>query len=226
MGDTDQKEMMLKIKNWLKNKKLQFKKWKKEKIKQFMKSRFLLGSLMLIVGISYTVVFYEIRKIDIKGEKLIAINDVGVVGSPVAHASLDEQLNGEGEIIDDKNIPPTAQEIEKETKNVFRENSKIALAVFKTESALNPTAQNWNCYYYDENGKRYSDMCKLEDRKKAWSVDCGVAQINHETPGKLKECPAELFDYKHNIKIAHEMFSRRGFQPWVTYNEGYYLANL
>ncbi|HCU01444.1 TPA: hypothetical protein DIC62_01435 [Candidatus Nomurabacteria bacterium] len=209
--------MKAKIKGWYLNKKIQFKKWKKEKIKQFMKSRFLLGSLMLIVGISYTVVFYEIQKLDFKGEKFVYVNDVDVVGSPVAYASDSEQLNGEGEIIADKNIPPAVHEIENETKNVFRENSKIALAVFKTESALNPEAKNYNCRY---NGK--SQSCKRGDENKAWSVDCGIAQINVIA----KECPAELFDYKNNIKIAKEMFDRRGFQPWVTYNEGYYLANL
>jgi hypothetical protein len=170
-------------------------------------------------GIEYT------KKITIENNK----NDVGVVViednlMAVAHASNGE-AEKEMERIEDPAPSPTAEIIEKEINSVFGENSKIALAIFKTESALNPEAQNWNCHYY-KNGKRYSTSCKKEDRQMAWSVDCGIAQINHITPNDSKECPVELFDYKKNIQIAKNMFDKRGFQPWVTYNEGYYKGNL
>jgi hypothetical protein len=219
--------MIVKIKNWFKAKKTQFKKWTIQKIKQFMKSRFLLGLLMLIIGITYTIAWNEINKIDFTAEKIVVeakSSDVGVVGTPVAHAS-EEEGSDEGKMIINQNTPPTTQDIENEIINVFKDDSKVALAIFKTESALNPKAQNWNCHYY-QNGKKYSTACKIEDRQKAWSVDCGIAQINYITPNESKECPAELFDYKNNIAVAKSMFDRRNFQPWVTYNEGYYLANL
>lgn len=169
-------------------------------------------------GISYT------EKITIENN-----NDVGVVVIEdnlvaVAHASQGEAEKEMERVIDPK-PSPTAEIIEKEVNAVFGEDAKIALAIFKTESALNPEAQNWNCHYY-KNGKRYSAQCKKEDRPKAWSVDCGIAQINHITPNESKECPAELFDYQENIKIAKNMFDKRGFQPWVTYNMGYYKGNL
>lgn len=156
-------------------------------------------------------------------------NDVGVVVVEenlvaVAHASEEAEKIEEERINDNSSTPQTA-EIEKEINAVFGEDAKIALAIFKTESALNPEAQNWNCHYY-KNGKRYSTSCKKEDRAKAWSVDCGIAQINHITPEDSKECPTELLDPKQNIAIAKKMFDSRGFQPWVTYNEGYYKGNL
>lgn len=194
---------------------------------KFMRSRFLLGLLMLTIGISYTVCFYEIENLGVRREtkKVIILHreneeEIGALDSPVAYASTKQQLdssNSEEERTESPSTPPAVSEIEREIREIFGKDSKIALAVFKTESALDPTNQNWNCYY---NGK--SDICKPADRHRAWSVDCGVAQINHIG----KECPKELFNYRENIRIAKEMFDRRGFQPWVTYNEGYYLANL
>ena len=99
----------------------------------------------------------------------------------------------------------------------FGSDSVVAHAVFKTESGLNPTAMNWNCRY---NG--ISKQCKPEDRGQAWSVDCGIAQIN--VVGK--DCPKELFNPEENLKRAKEMFDKRGFQPWIAFNMGYHLANL
>jgi hypothetical protein len=53
--------------------------------------------------------------------------------------------------------------------------------------------------------------CKPEDRENAWSVDCGLMQINV----KGKECPSELLDIKTNILKAYAMYKRRLWSPWV-----------
>ena len=75
----------------------------------------------------------------------------------------------------------------------------------------------WNCYYTREDGTRYSTICKVEDRKNAWSVDCGVAQINAH--GKV--CPKELFDVDHNLSVARGKYVRgNGFGAWVAFNLG------
>lgn len=234
MGDTDLSKMKKRIKKigrwiilWIMGELTYLKNWLIVLWYKFINTRFFLAMIMLIIGISYTTSYYEIQKIELTEKISIEAkpsNDVGVVGTPVAHASTEQ--DGEGKLIIDNQAPPSTQNIENETNTVFGEDAKTALAIFKTESALNPKAQNWNCHYYDENGKRYSTSCKAEDRKNAWSVDCGVAQINHITPTNNKECPAELFDPKKNIAMAKEMFDRRGFQPWVTYNMGYYKNNL
>jgi hypothetical protein len=100
----------------------------------------------------------------------------------------------------------------------------IALAVAKGESGKNlqTDAIGWNCYYYNAQGKRYSKACLPQDRSKAWSVDCGVMQINHIG----KTCPEHLFDPDENINIGKSMYDARGFSPWVAYNNGKYLNHI
>ena len=98
----------------------------------------------------------------------------------------------------------------------------IAVAVAKSESGLHSNAMGWNCHYYDAQGKRYSKACNPEDRPKAWSVDCGVMQINHLG----KTCPSHLFDPDENIRIGRDMFNSRGFSPWVAFTNGLYLKYL
>lgn len=90
------------------------------------------------------------------------------------------------------------------------------------ESRLNPKAKNWNCWYTDETGKKYSTNCRVEDRHKAWSVDCGVAQINT----KGKECPPELYDPIHNLSVASEKLETQGLRAWSVYNNGIYKRFL
>lgn len=78
--------------------------------------------------------------------------------------------------------------------------------VAKNESGWRHDAQGWNCIY---DGK--SQACKTQDRSQAWSVDCGLMQINV----KGKVCPEELFDIKVNVSKAVAMYERRGWSPWV-----------
>lgn len=81
-----------------------------------------------------------------------------------------------------------------------------ALNVAKNESGLRVDAMGYNCRYGE-----YSQACKAEDRHRAWSVDCGLFQIN--VIGKT--CPTELFDPKVNIEKAVKMYNSRGWKPWV-----------
>jgi hypothetical protein len=81
-----------------------------------------------------------------------------------------------------------------------------AINVAKNESGWRHDAQGWNCFYDGE-----SKACKREDRGEAWSVDCGIMQINV----KGKVCPVELFDIKVNIAKALAMYERRAWSPWV-----------
>lgn len=97
------------------------------------------------------------------------------------------------------------------------DGDKVAVAVAKSESGLDPNAKGYNCRY----GNR-STSCKPEDRHKAWSVDCGVYQINT----LAKECPDHLMDVDTNIRIAKEMQSKRGWNPWVGYWNGQWKNHL
>lgn len=88
---------------------------------------------------------------------------------------------------------------------VFNIDPKTALAIAKHESRFNPDAMNWNCYY----GKK-STFCKPEDRDRAWSVDCGIFQVNV----KGKVCPEYMFNVDVNISQFINLYLQRGFQPW------------
>lgn len=69
---------------------------------------------------------------------------------------------------------------------------------------------NYNCQYV-VNGKKISTSCPPQDYDKAWSVDCGIAQIN--VAGKV--CPEKLFDFRTNIDTALEKYEARGdFSAW------------
>lgn len=84
-------------------------------------------------------------------------------------------------------------------------DSSTMLSIARAESELNPNAVNYNCFYNDS-----SKPCDKKDRKNAWSVDCGIFQINH----KGNKCPLYLFDIDINISQAINLYFIRGFQPW------------
>jgi hypothetical protein len=99
----------------------------------------------------------------------------------------------------------------------FPEEKEIAKAVAMAESGLRADAMGWNCYYA---GK--SQSCRPEDRGQAWSVDCGLFQIN--VIGKT--CPQELYDISTNLKEARAKYDKRNWQPWYAYTSGKYLAHM
>lgn len=109
-------------------------------------------------------------------------------------------------------------EVEVKIRAAFPEDPDTAVAVAKGESGLDKYAIGYNCHYWN-NGVRYSTSCKKEDIGKHWSVDCGVWQINVVS----KSCPDNLFDPEENTKIAKDMWSKRGWQPWVAWKNKQYL---
>lgn len=95
-----------------------------------------------------------------------------------------------------------AETFEDEGKQVIYQ----AISVAKNESGWRHDAIGYNCHY---EGK--SAACKVEDRSNAWSVDCGLMQINV----RGQTCPVELLQVRPNIERAYEMYKRRAWQPWV-----------
>ncbi len=134
-----------------------------------------------------------------------------------------ERVGNNGRADEKKAVPAEkpATTIEEKILSKFGDDGKIALAVFKSESGLKHDAQGWNCHY-KENGKEVSKACRPEDRGRAWSVDCGIAQLNF--PGRV--CPKESFDPDWNIEHGHEKYLARGFQPWTNFRNKTYLAFL
>lgn len=126
--------------------------------------------------------------------------------------------------------------VEAQIKNKFVEEPVVATAVARGESGLDPRSQGWNCYYnritggvltYEQaqkltNKQRYSTSCEESDRKVAWSVDCGIFQLN--VIGTV--CPENYFNPVENIEMAYLKYKARHFQPWVAYNNGQYLNHM
>lgn len=206
-------EKMKIIYNYLKSK-------AKEQLKKFRewlnKSRFILAVVMLTIGLTgmftyeHQADFQIIRTIEIKIADAYQESPAPAGGIQAERVMADKNANAEELRVS----APTSPEalIEKYDWDV-----KVATAIFKTESGMNERAMNWNCRY---NG--VSKQCLPEDRGNAWSVDCGIAQIN--VAGKV--CPEELFNPEKNIAKAYAMYQQRGFQPWVSYVNDYHLVNL
>lgn len=120
-------------------------------------------------------------------------------------------------------ITPQPLKLEQYIQQIFGEKAAIALAVFKHESHLNLKQKNYNCRYYTSAGKKYSTSCKtIDDRVDAWSVDCGIAQIN--VRGKV--CPASLLTLKGNMNAVAKKYREEGLEAWVSYTSGAYKKFL
>jgi hypothetical protein len=110
-----------------------------------------------------------------------------------------------------------APTFEQEMNRIFGDKTEIAYAVIMHESNMNYKAINYNCIY---NGK--STFCKKGDESKAWSVDCGVAQIN--VRGLI--CPSKLFTQEGQIEAIERIYKSQGLNAWVSYKNGSYLKFL
>lgn len=115
----------------------------------------------------------------------------------------------------------------------FPEDSRIAIAVFKAESSLNPNNIGYNCRYeyFNENTQATSTKitsCKVADRAKAVSKDYGIAQINDQH----SKTPEEFLDLETNLRKARELYDERkrrtgeGWKCWYAYTDGLYKKYL
>ena len=123
----------------------------------------------------------------------------------------------------------THETVEQKLHKVFGIKFEIAKAVFMAESSMNNEAKNYNCLYpvkqKDGTTKLKSTFCKKEDKEKAWSVDCGPAQIN--VKGKI--CPKKLMTLEGSIPTIEKIYKTQGLNAWVAYKTGSYkkyMVNL
>lgn len=174
--------------------------------------------------------------VSVRGEEVTLQEEQGVDSSPTSSSRMevekvasDESLfvknETQNKIILADNKPesrytPTT-DIESFICQIFGDVCLEAIAVFKAESGLRADAQGWNCYYYRADGSKYSTACNVEDRHLAWSVDCGITQMN--VVGQT--CPSEYFDPHWNIEKAYEwkyLTRNKTFTAWVAYTSGSY----
>jgi hypothetical protein len=103
----------------------------------------------------------------------------------------------------------------------FPEDAREMIAILTHESGLNEKAMGWNCLYVRD-GETVSEACKVEDRHKAWSVDCGFGQINISGT----TCPEEAFNPIWNIEKIRYKYDTQGKNAWVSYWTGRYKEYL
>lgn len=115
-------------------------------------------------------------------------------------------------------VPLADKPVQQIVEYYFGDKAPEMTAIFTAESHLNPKAINWNCEYVNNQGKTYSTSCKKEDRSKAWSVDCGIAQLN--VHGQI--CPETLLNAQENIIAAKDKYDKQGLGAWVMYSNNVY----
>lgn len=112
---------------------------------------------------------------------------------------------------------PYKQTLDDYIKTIFGDKASVAKAVIIDESNLKLDSINYDCRY---GGK--STFCKKGDESKAWSVDCGIAQINV----KGQVCPLELLTLDGNMKATALIYKTQGLRAWASYNNKNYLAYM
>jgi hypothetical protein len=100
-----------------------------------------------------------------------------------------------------------------------------AAATFKHESQLKLSAEGRNCLYSEGSiftgWEEVSRACEPEDKDRAWSVDCGVAQINYREKVRGKRtCPPYLLTLQGNLAAARKRYEEQGFAAWVSNKKG------
>ena len=187
----------MRITNWfrgIKNRVL----WEKNNLK---KHWFGISVLMLLIGVSYTNNFYLGKPYY---ENLMEFINHQKVGYAYA-MSFNKESSHKIVLHEDALVSAGAQESSSDTLSVssdddiagiithyFGSDSKIALAVAKAESNLKPS------YHTNSNG----------------SVDCGIFQINSIHQPTKSQCE----NAEENIKLAHQIFLKKGFGAWSAYN--------
>lgn len=174
-------------------------------------------AVLVIIGVIIALFCRNVKAQaeEVASIKVEAIKEVNQLESKKAEqlARENEYLKHEATELTQLASLPMQEKMARMIRYYFSDDLKTALAVFKHESGLNPNSMGWNCLYDGA-----SKACKPQDRPKAWSVDCGLAQLNF--PGTV--CPKEAFDPEWNLQQARAKFERRGWQPWVAYwSDGY-----
>ena len=138
---------------------------------------------------------------------------------------VDNQLTIENRIVD-KEL--TKAEIESKIREYFPRSYKTMIPIAYAESGLRPTAQNWNCYYNEDETIVYTTRvkgshgaaCKKGHRQYSFGVDCFVLQKHYRG---LKECPKDVTLDEHLKEVA-ELSRTQSFAAWSAYNNKSYLA--
>lgn len=108
------------------------------------------------------------------------------------------------------------------------ENKKVIEKSKDKDLAEYICSKGWNCEVAvalatAESGMREGSV----NLNKGHSLDVGIFQINLSYHGHRKGCSLkELSDKYKNVDCAYSIYLEQGFEPWVAYTNGMYLAHL
>lgn len=108
------------------------------------------------------------------------------------------------------------------------ENQKAISKAKDKDLAEYICSKGWNCEVAvalatAESGMREGSV----NLNQGHSLDVGIYQINLTYHGHRKGCSLkELSDKYKNVDCAYSIYLEQGFEPWVAYTNGMYLAHL
>lgn len=182
------------------------------KLKKAIMLTFLsINAIAWIVAPSYLLVSIPNEKIIIEAKA----ESVGDMVDTLNEAVTQDTVSGMEEQQASLEVAPSA--VEDKICAVFGEDCEIMIAIAKAESGLKADSIGYNCMY---EGK--SAVCKTEDRHLAWSVDCGILQINHR--GKV--CPSELLEVDNNLEVGKKILNTQGLTAWSSFKANKHLKFL
>lgn len=155
---------------------------------------------------------------------LLPVNFATMAGSTVATTTIEPAaLTQEVTLVKTVNKYGMDVSLERMIKETFGKDGDLMVAVTIAESHMyGNTAVNYNCEYKRDDGTKYSTSCKKADRHLAWSVDCGLLQINQ----RGQKCDEEMFDPVKNIERGKEIYDEQGIRAWSAWNNGSYKQYL
>ncbi|MDI6777575.1 MAG: hypothetical protein QMD77_00100 [Patescibacteria group bacterium] len=183
--------------------------WKRVRL-QIIVCMFLTGIILASWGyfyITFSQTYQEANQTWKSHIERIEIKSVGDSVSEVAPQKTESTKQPEAAEADQITSAPPS-EIEKLIRKIWNneEEAKIAIAVAKSESHLNPKSIG------DQHLKFYKDG-------KEYGASYGVFQIRHL---EGRPDPSQLLDPEFNVKYAYELYQKSGFYPWSQFKNGNY----
>lgn len=181
-----------------------------------------INAIAWIVAPSYLLVSIPNEKIIIEAKAkgvgtMVETEETDTAVQDTISGIVEQEASNEVAPLTVDNIPDVGKKVEDKICAVFGEDCELMIAIAKAESGLKADSIGYNCMY---EGK--STVCKPGDRHLAWSVDCGILQINHR--GKV--CPAELLEVDNNLNVGKKILNTQGLTAWSSFKANKHLKFL
>lgn len=116
---------------------------------------------------------------------------------------------------------PEDESVETKIRKYFPKHWRDFIQIAHAESQMKVDAVGYNCYYYHGKAtttpiKGGSKACKKEDRSLAWSLDCGLMQLNTLSKKCPKRDSSEEYLDEH-LKVAAQLSREQGKCAWYGY---------